>query len=47
MKLTPEEFNSLAVVVASILAKGEDKESICKIKEFLLQVISNLTIYIK
>lgn len=47
MKLTPDEFNSLAVIVASILAKGEDKDAICNIKTFLLQVINNLSIYIK
>jgi len=47
MKLTPEEFNSLAVIVASILAKGEDKDTICKIKSFLLQIINNLSVYIQ
>lgn len=47
MKLTPEEFNSLAVIIASILAKGEDKETVCSIKDFLLQIISNLSVYIK
>ena len=44
--LTPEEKNSLAVLVASFLAQGNEKKDIIEIKLFLLQVINNLATYI-
>ena len=44
--LTPEEKNSLAVLVASFLAQGNNKKDIIEIKLFLLQVINNLATYL-
>lgn len=46
INLTPEEKNSLAVIVASFLACDKDKKDILEIKFFLLQVINNLSAYI-
>ncbi len=46
MKLTSEEINSLAVLLASILAKNASKKEIILFKVFLSQVINNLSSYL-
>lgn len=44
--LTPEEINSLAVALASILAKDCNKKEIISLKFFLSLLINNLATYI-
>jgi len=46
MNLTPEEINSLAVIIANILAKGKSKKQIIEIKNLIGQIICNLTTYL-
>lgn len=44
--MTPEEINSLAVVIASVLAKDCNKKEILNLKHLLQQIISNLCSYL-
>lgn len=46
MKLTPEEINSLAVIIACLLGKNSTKKEIINIKVFLSQIINNLGSYL-
>ena len=46
MNLTPEEINSLAVIIASLLSKDASKKEIINIKIFLSQIINSLSSYL-
>ena len=46
MDLTPEQINSLAVTIASILVKDKSKKEIIEIKIFLSQILCNLSTYL-
>ena len=46
MDLTPEEINSLAVMLACIIAKNSTKKEILSFKFFLSQVLCNLNTYL-
>lgn len=46
MNLTPEEMNTLAVLIACIIAKDSTKKEILSFKLLLSQVLSNLSSYL-